>query len=79
MNATDVPYRAACVDRSRAIAELAYHLWQERGYPEGSPEEDWYKAELVIDRERDPEASSLAGSRGRGVRIRATKLRSQTK
>jgi hypothetical protein len=79
MNASDGPYRAACVDRPRAIAELAYHFWQERGCPEGSPEEDWYQAELVIDREQDPEASSLAGSRGRGVRIRTFKLRSQTK
>jgi hypothetical protein len=79
MNATDGPYRAAGFDRSRAIAELAYHFWEKRGCPEGSPEKDWYKAELVIDREQDPEASSLAGSRGRDVRIRTTKLRSPTK
>ena len=26
------------------IATLAYQLWQERGCPEGSPEEDWTKA-----------------------------------
>ncbi len=42
-------------DRTRAIAELAYHFWEERGCPEGSSEEDWYKAELTIDREQDPE------------------------
>jgi len=42
-------------DRARAIAELAYQFWEERGCPEGSPEEDWYKAELNIDREQDPE------------------------
>ncbi len=41
-------------DRARAIAELAYHFWEERGCPEGSPEEDWYKAELTIDRQQDP-------------------------
>ena len=26
------------------IAVLAYQFWQERGCPEGSPEEDWYRA-----------------------------------
>jgi hypothetical protein len=26
------------------IAALAYELWQARGCPEGSAEEDWYKA-----------------------------------
>jgi len=27
------------------IAELAYARWQERGYPDGSPDEDWLEAE----------------------------------
>lgn len=27
------------------IAALAYALWQERGCPEGSPDEDWFQAE----------------------------------
>jgi hypothetical protein len=26
------------------IAALAYDLWQARGCPEGSPDEDWYRA-----------------------------------
>jgi len=26
------------------IAELAYSLWQGRGCPQGSPEEDWFRA-----------------------------------
>jgi len=30
------------------IASLAYALWQERGYPEGSPEEDWFRAEQAL-------------------------------
>jgi hypothetical protein len=34
-------------DRVQAIAELAYYLWRERGCPNGSPEEDWYNAELI--------------------------------
>ena len=27
------------------IAELAYQLWVSRGCPEGSPDEDWLRAE----------------------------------
>jgi hypothetical protein len=27
------------------IESLAYSLWQERGRPEGTPEEDWFRAE----------------------------------
>ncbi len=38
-------------DRVGAIAELAYYLRRERGCPNGSPEEDWHKAELIIDRD----------------------------
>ncbi len=26
------------------IAALAHELWEQRGRPEGSPEEDWYRA-----------------------------------
>jgi len=33
---------------SEQIAALAYSLWQERGCPEGNPEEDWFKAEQEI-------------------------------
>lgn len=28
-----------------SIAALAYALWQERGCPDGSAEEDWFRAE----------------------------------
>jgi hypothetical protein len=40
-------------DRTRTIEELAYQFWEERGRPEGSPQEDWYKAELLLSREQD--------------------------
>jgi hypothetical protein len=30
------------------IAALAYALWQQRGCPEGSPENDWYEAERKL-------------------------------
>jgi hypothetical protein len=30
------------------IANLAYALWQQRGCPEGSPEQDWFEAEKLV-------------------------------
>jgi hypothetical protein len=30
------------------IASLAYQLWEQRGYPEGSPDEDWFRAEQEL-------------------------------
>lgn len=33
---------------SEQIAALAYALWQERGCPDGTPEEDWYRAQQEI-------------------------------
>ena len=30
------------------IATLAYFYWQQRGCPEGSPEDDWFRAEHEI-------------------------------
>jgi hypothetical protein len=31
------------------IANLAYALWQRRGCPDGSPEQDWLEAEKMIE------------------------------
>lgn len=30
------------------IAALAYELWQARGCPDGSPEEDWFRAAAAL-------------------------------
>jgi hypothetical protein len=30
------------------IAQLAYHLWEDRGCPVGSPERDWYDAVVKV-------------------------------
>jgi hypothetical protein len=30
------------------IAAVAYRYWQARGCPDGSPEEDWFKAEYEL-------------------------------
>jgi len=34
------------------IAALAYSLWQERGCPEGTSEQDWFKAEAELSAKR---------------------------
>jgi DUF2934 family protein len=39
------------------IARLAYSYWQARGCPEGSPEEDWLRAEATL---RQPAAATEA-------------------
>ena len=42
-----------------AISRRAYELWVERGCPEGSPEQDWYKAESELkDVGQEPETVS---------------------
>jgi len=38
----------AKTDRTHEIANLAYRLWLERGCPDGTPEEDWFRAEQQI-------------------------------
>jgi hypothetical protein len=35
-------------EHEQASAILAYHFWQERGCPIGSPEEDWFRAEQAL-------------------------------
>jgi len=30
------------------ISNLAYALWQHRGFPEGSAQQDWYEAEQTL-------------------------------
>ena len=31
------------------IAALACRLWMERGCPIGSPDDDWYQAEIILE------------------------------
>lgn len=35
------------------IEGLAYWLWQQRGMPEGSPEQDWFLAEKMLGVKRE--------------------------
>ena len=39
--------------REQQVATLAYHLWQERGCPDGSPELDWFRAEEDVRSDED--------------------------
>ena len=34
------------------VQALAYWLWQQRGRPEGSPDDDWFLAEELLKRNR---------------------------
>lgn len=36
------------IKQQQSIASLAYALWQRRGCPQGSPEEDWIEAERQL-------------------------------
>jgi hypothetical protein len=37
--------------KQEQIARLAYSYWQARGCPEGSPDEDWLRAEADLGRQ----------------------------
>ena len=51
-------------EKAGAIAELAYRFWEERGRPEGTSEDDWYKAESIVDEEQDREGGTETSSNG---------------
>lgn len=42
---TETEVKIATTPEPHQIASLAYSLWQQRGYPEGTPETDWLRAE----------------------------------
>jgi hypothetical protein len=42
------------------IAARAYRCWHERGCPEGTPEEDWHRAEQELRRERQRSTAASA-------------------
>lgn len=41
------------------LQQLAYTLWEKRGYPEGSPETDWAEAESQLQMQGNPAAESV--------------------
>src|ERR1700728_5387771 len=54
----------------RSIGELAYHLWQARGCPEGSAEQDWLDAEKQLKsapRNAEPRAAEVRAAEPRAA------------
>lgn len=52
------PSAGELVSDDEKIALLAYSYWEERGRPDGSSQEDWFRAERKI---ADPLANSKRG------------------
>ena len=50
VTADPIPEAAAAelLPEHEEIARLAYSYWEARGRPEGSPEEDWLRAERTL-------------------------------
>ncbi len=48
------PSEGAEAENHEKIAELAYELWQARGCPYGSPENDWFRAEEQLEAHNEP-------------------------
>jgi Protein of unknown function (DUF2934) len=47
------------VNPKQSIAELAYQLWNARGRPHGSEEEDWLEAERQLTAAEEPDRESV--------------------
>ena len=60
----------------RSIGELAYHLWQARGCPEGSAEQDWLDAEKQL--KSAPRTTEPRTAEPRATEPRATEPRAAT-
>jgi len=53
----DRPAPATANLPEETIAQVAYRLWAERGVPDGSPDEDWFRAQDLL-RARQPISAS---------------------
>jgi hypothetical protein len=49
--ASSMRFEAFMQARKEYVTSLAHQLWIGRGRPEGSPEVDWFSAELKADQE----------------------------
>ncbi len=58
---TDILSQDVTIDPAQTeIARLAYQLWTERGRPDGSADEDWFRAQDLLRSGRAVSASSSA-------------------
>lgn len=42
-----------------SIRQLAYRLWEQRGRPEGDPDEDWFAAEWLLGVGKQPGSATV--------------------
>jgi hypothetical protein len=49
-----------CGPLSEQIAALAYSLWQERGCPEGTAQEDWFRAEQEVQAKQESQSEIVS-------------------
>ena len=49
------------------IALRAYSLWEKRGSPIGSPDEDWFQAELELRAEKAKSQATETAAHARGA------------
>ncbi len=52
---SDLPESKVHSHRQQMVTRRAYELWLERGCPEGSPEDDWYRAEQEFGAAAEPQ------------------------
>jgi hypothetical protein len=63
------------IHRDESVAKLAYQFWLDRGCPEGSPEEDWLRAEQTLDAGLESELPAIESpGRARPMMLRANSL-----
>ena len=46
-------------NREQRIRERAHSLWEADGKPDGREQDYWFRAEKLIDEERDPNAPGM--------------------
>jgi hypothetical protein len=54
-------------ENQEEIAALAHALWQARGCPDGSPEEDWFQAKQALADRSEANGPMLARQSGSGA------------
>jgi len=70
---TDIPSDKITAAEQKRIARLAYAYWEARGRPDGSSEEDWFRAEAEIRRRKS--AYEKAKNRSRVPRTQSSSAR----
>jgi hypothetical protein len=62
VEATATPKESIASDQHQKIEPLAYRLWLDRGSPIGSDQEDWFRAEYMLNAESQEAVEEFAVS-----------------